>query len=102
MTKAMPEYRLQEHVITAAKQLGFLAYHTWNSMRSEPGYPDLMLVKDGRCLAIELKRDGQEPTLAQRRWLDAFAEVPCIETYVWHGADWESGGIVTILTGDTA
>ena len=99
MTRAMPEYRLQEHVEAAARQLGYLVYHTWTSIRSEPGFPDVVMVKDGRLIIAELKRDGREPEIPQRRWLDAFSQVPGIETYVWHGSDWESGRIAEILVG---
>ena len=95
----MTEAQLQRHVEAAAKQLNWLTYHTWNSMRSAPGFPDLICVHEetGRMLAVELKRDGKEPTVAQHRWLVAFAGVPGIECYVWKPADWHDGTIVEVL-----
>lgn len=99
----MTEKQLQTHVTTAAKQLGWLVYHTWISKHSAPGFPDLICVNEetGRMLAVELKRDGKDPTPAQHRWLVAFAGVPGVECYVWRPADWESGRIVEILVGST-
>lgn len=100
----MTERQLQRHVEAALRQLGWLSYHTWLSVRSAPGFPDIIAVQEatGRCLAIELKRDGREPTAAQLRWLVAFAGVPGVECYCWHGSDWESGEIARILSGQEA
>jgi hypothetical protein len=98
----MPEYRLQEHVLAAARKLGFHCYHTYYAVRSQPGYPDITLVKNGRLIFVELKRDGKKPRHDQQVWLDALAEVPGCEVYVWRGRDWESGEIVHVLTGGQA
>jgi hypothetical protein len=96
--KPMPEYRLQEHIIAAARQLHWHVYHTYYAVRSQPGYPDITLVKDGRLIFAELKQDGKHPRTEQQVWLDALAEVPGCEVYIWRGADWESGEIARILT----
>jgi len=97
--KPMLEKALQAHVEHAARQLGWLVYHTFDSRRSAAGWPDLVCVHEetGRMIVAELKRDGKKPTEEQRRWLVALAGVPGIECYVWHPSEWESGEIVEML-----
>ena len=50
--------------------------------RTATGWPDVVAVKAGRMLAIELKTEDGDPTDAQDEWLAALAEVPGIETAV--------------------
>lgn len=75
---AMSERALQNTIICMAKAQGFLCYHTWDSRRSEYGFPDLVLVHPDRTGAplifAELKREGNDATPAQQAWLDAIAE----------------------------
>jgi hypothetical protein len=94
--RPMTEAQLQRHVEHAARQLGYRTYHTWNSMRSEPGFPDLICIRMTRLIVAELKRDGKKPTKVQDDWLFAFEHVGA-EVYVWRPADWKSGEIARIL-----
>ena len=71
-----------------------LVYHTHDSRRSAPGFPDLVLAHpDGRLIFAELKRGGQYPTTEQRLWLAALSRVaeenPLVETKLYRPADWE-------------
>lgn len=50
------------------------------------GFPDLILVRGGRCVAAELKVGRNTTTPEQREWLAAFA-VAGIESYVWRPED---------------
>ena len=63
----MTEKQFQSQVIDLAKRLGWLCYHTADSRRSEPGFPDLVLVKD-RILYRELKIEKGKLTSAQKQW----------------------------------
>lgn len=71
----MTEKALQEAVIEAAGYLGYRVYHTHDSRRSEPGFPDLIALRerDGRRFAIELKTERGEVSPAQADWLTAFS-----------------------------
>lgn len=40
------------------------------------GFPDLLALRDGHLLVVELKIDGRYPAPAQRVWLELFALVP--------------------------
>lgn len=63
----------QAQVIEVARLTGWLCYHSWTSIHSEPGYPDLTLVRpDGSGLIFaELKTERGRITASQSRWLDA-------------------------------
>ena len=86
------EATFQRSLVLTARDYHFrLVYHTKFSLGSDPGFPDLVLVNDtGRCVVVECKRVGKEPTARQRDWLEALGKVPGIETYHWTPADWNA------------
>ena len=74
-----------------------MIYHTYESRRSQPGFPDLVAIRGRRLLALELKRADAKPTEDQYRWLQAFAMVPGVEAYVVRPKDMdELTAIVTM------
>lgn len=79
----MTEAELQGWVATSARMLGWLVYHTYDSRRSEAGYPDTTLVRGSRLVYAELKSMRGKVTAAQQQWLDALRRVPGVEVYVW-------------------
>lgn len=87
MDWAMSERALQTTVVRMAKALGWTVYHTWRSDHSEPGFPDLILIRGTRLLAVELKRMGKNPTLHQVRWLGLFAAVEHVESHLVRPCD---------------
>ena len=46
----MTEKQFMAQVVELAKLKGWLVYHTYDSRRSEPGFPDLCMVRKGTCL----------------------------------------------------
>lgn len=96
----MTEAELQAGVVQVARLLGFLVYHTYDSRRSEGGFPDLIMVRESRLVAAELKVQGRRMTSAQQLWLDVLSNVHGgVEVYVWREEDWQSGRIERILRG---
>ena len=93
------EKQLQEWVRQAAIARRWLFYHPWISKKSAAGFPDCTMVRmeDSRVIFAELKRMGEEPTVAQREWLQAFGEIPGVEVYVWRPIDWIDGTIEAVL-----
>lgn len=67
----MTEAALQARVLAQARVLGWMAYHTHDSRRSQPGFPDLVLVSErqGRVIYRELKTEKGRLSDPQRVWL---------------------------------
>lgn len=85
----MTERELSEHVrVTLAALPGVEAYHTYDSRRSEPGFPDFVVLVGDRAWAIELKTATGRVTPAQTRWLAAFARLPRWRALVVRPQDW--------------
>ena len=51
------EKEWQATVILTARTLGWTVYHTHDSRRSEPGFPDLVLARETLLMFVELKTD---------------------------------------------
>lgn len=64
----MTEKQFQSHIVQFAKMRGWLVYHTYDSRRSEPGFPDLVLVRGKRVLFRELKTNKGRLTFHQIKW----------------------------------
>jgi len=89
----MTETELQNGLIDAARRLGFLCFHATDARRSEPGFPDLVIVGHGRVLVCECKTQkgklrGQAVTKrgrvlpGQQDWLNAFDKAGAYTTVV--------------------
>lgn len=89
------EKSFQQKVIDLARLQGWKVYHTYDSRRSEPGFPDLVLVKPGKLVFAECKTDSGKPTEAQKEWLIALAESSHPECYLFKPANWDK--IETLL-----
>lgn len=83
----MREDQLQALVLEAAKSLGVLAYHPFDSRRSTPGFPDLVLVGGASIAYRELKSSIGRLTPEQCYWLDALRAVGS-DAGIWRPADW--------------
>ncbi len=63
----------------------------WRTPVSGPlgaGWPDLILVRDGRLVAIELKSASGRLTGEQRTVLAALSRIPGVDTMVARPCDW--------------
>lgn len=98
--KAMSERQLQDQVIELAKRMGFISYHTHDSRRSAPGFPDLVLVhpKQRRIIWRELKSETGTPTPEQKAWISTLLLVG-EDVDIWRPRDWVSGRIEKELRG---
>ena len=61
-------------------------YHTLRSRGSEPGFPDLVLVRPPRLIFAELKATGGRVSRPQRGWLTDL-EATGVEVYLWWPSD---------------
>ena len=92
----MTEKQLQNNILQLASLSGWLAYHTFNSRRSEPGFPDLVLARRDRLLFAELKSAKGRLTSEQKAWAAALKETSA-EIYLWRPKDWIDGTVQSIL-----
>jgi hypothetical protein len=96
---SVTEGELQTYVLRTARLLGYRCYHTTYSIKSQAGFPDLVLVGRirRRTVFAELKRQGLWPTRGrvnrQGRWVDGQAEwlsdllSAGSEAYLWWPSD---------------
>lgn len=82
----LTERQWQTKVVEAARALGWWSYHTHNSQRSDPGFPDLVLVRE-RVVYAELKREKGRTTKTQDQVLDLLRHAGQ-EVHVWRPSDW--------------
>lgn len=86
---SVPEGDYQQTIIDLLRLNGWKVYHTHDSRRSEPGFPDLIAIKGGDLLALEIKSDRGRPTPAQLEWLEAFARVERVTSKLIYPKDWD-------------
>lgn len=95
---ASRERDFQAEVLKVAQMAGWQSYHTHDSRRSAPGFPDLVLAKPGRLIFAELKTNTGKLTPEQATWLNVLAHtVTGVEVYQWTPRDWDT--ILWTLTG---
>ena len=70
MYAQVSEEEFLQQVITAARLLNWLVYHTRDSRGSEAGYPDLTMLRGGRLLVMELKSETGKVTPEQQHWIE--------------------------------
>jgi hypothetical protein len=73
-----------------ARMRGWLCMHPYSSKRTEPGWPDLALVRRGRLVFAELKSDSGKLSQAQGVWLAALGDVPGVLAECWRPSDWDT------------
>ena len=101
----MTEATLQERVIELAHLFGWLVMHTrpartetgWRTpLQGDPGFPDLVLAREGVVLLAELKAAAGKLTAEQERWRTELETDACASTpqyHLWRPEDLESGVI---------
>lgn len=92
LDQAMTEKSWQQLVIDLAVTYGWTVYHTFDSRKSQPGFPDLVLVRGERLLFVELKREGAQLRLDQQAWAKALDAIVAanvtVERHTWRPSDW--------------
>lgn len=81
------ERDFQQQIIDLATLRGWLVYHTHDSRRSQPGFPDLVMARGARLIFAEIKSERGMPSDEQSRWLAALFEAQA-EAYVWRPSSW--------------
>ena len=111
------EKGFMQAVVDLARLQGWLVYHPYDSRRSQKGFPDLTMVRDGRLMFAELKTGKGKLTPAQEEWREELREVswaeaetkdhfgspmfvPCsnVRYFLWRPSDWPE--IEQVLEGE--
>ncbi len=95
--RAMTEAELQACVENAARYRGWRTYHTHDSRRSQPGFPDLVLVFGSRILFRELKTMTGRLRPEQDAWLRDLKTAGA-DTDIWRPIHWLDGTVERDLT----
>ena len=92
----MTHKELQSSIIEIATKFGWQHYHTFNSRKSDTGFPDLVLIHAdrGRIVYAEIKSDTGKTSHEQDEWLEMLARCDQ-EVYIWYPRHLEE--IVMIL-----
>ena len=99
----MNERELSRNVVRLAELLGYRVFtinHTRAAgLRSHGGlgFPDLVCVRGGRMLAVELKVKGRRPTSHQLEWLRLLGEVEGVEAHLWNEGHWHDGTVEAVF-----
>ena len=94
LDRTTSEKELSLMVRQLASLKGWKVYHTFYSMFSDAGFPDLCLCRGDRLVFMELKTEKGKVSQAQKEWLEALALTKC-EVFVFRPSEWES--IVEVL-----
>ena len=102
MARSMSEAVLQANVLHTAQSLDWAVYHTYDSRRCAPGFPDLVLVHEGqrRVIFSELKTETGRQSGPQRAWERRLRAVPGVEFYLWRPTGWLDSSILRVLQAD--
>jgi len=79
----------QQTVVEAAGYLGYAVYHTYDSTRSAPGFPDLTLVRPKRLVFLECKTNRGRLSRDQLKWLELLHTVEVVACGISRPNNWE-------------
>ncbi len=84
----MSEKDFQRQVLDLAKAEGWMAYHTNDSRRSHPGFPDLVLLRGPQLIFLELKSEKGKLSPTQVSWIRRLDAVKRVEAAVARPSNW--------------
>lgn len=86
----MTEAEFQAQIVQLAKMCGWRVYHTHDSRRSEPGFPDLVLARSGTAVLFrEVKTETGKLSEAQAVWIHLLTQAGA-DAGVWRPSDWDT------------
>lgn len=92
---AITEKQLESQVKDLAKLFSWKYYHTWRSIHSPAGFPDICMVRLSRIIFAELKSEKGQVSPKQQEWLDDLKATEKVEVYLWRPSDFDE--IVEVL-----
>ena len=87
----LSEKDLQEQILAEAETYNWLVFHDNDSRRNNAGFPDLVLVKGGKIIFAELKRESKRAKLSDEQdvWIAELkrASSKNVMVAVWRPSD---------------
>lgn len=84
----MSEREWQDLVVQYARLHKWWVFHPYDSRKSAPGWPDLVLLRPPRIVVAELKSERGKVSAAQERVLALLDECG-VDARVWRPSDWD-------------
>lgn len=91
---SITETAFQNKIIALCRWLNLRTYHTYDSRKSAPGFPDLVIVGKNGVIFAELKTTRGKITAHQQAWWNDLKRAGA-EAYIWRPEDW--GTIQNVL-----
>ena len=83
------EKDFQQQIIDLARLNKWMVYHTADSRRSYPGFPDLVMVRGAVCIFLELKSVKGKATVQQQEWIDRLQKVRIVHADIARPHNWD-------------
>jgi Holliday junction resolvase len=77
-----------QQIIDLARSTGWLVFHTFDARRSEPGFPDLVMVRGAQLVFLEVKATKTIISVEQKEWLGRLRQVRYVHADIARPADW--------------
>lgn len=77
----------QAMVIKIAEEAGWKVYHTTDSRKSRPGWPDLVLCRGTQAIFWECKTEKGKMSDAQMEWIQALQNIKTVEASMIRPSD---------------
>lgn len=88
MAKQAPSERtIVRRILDESKRLGWWCVKMHGNQYMMKGLPDILAIRGGRCVWMEAKRPGQEPTKIQLHVMRQLAAAGCPVAVVHSAAD---------------
>lgn len=82
------EKEFQQSVVDYARLQNWLVFHPYHMRRSQPGYPDLTLLRD-RVVFAELKVGKNRLSMHQAMYRERLLACPGVEYFLWKPDMWD-------------
>ena len=101
VAQAISEKELLQTVIELAEVNAWKCYHVFESAkyarRTSKGFPDLLLIRDGKLIVAELKSEKGSLTNDQAQWLSEFEQCDRVQVFIWTPFSLLDGRIEEVL-----
>lgn len=89
VTRRREEAEYQAQIVELAEATGWAVYHTYDSRRSNSGWPDLALWRGATLLFLEIKSETGKVTAEQEATIAQLKQVKFVHAAVCRPRHWD-------------